>query len=48
MTTFLITQLYVAYSAKNPTDPIADEMRGRLEAHEYKKKKTRKKRRAKQ
>ena len=34
VTTFLITQLYVAYSAKN-TDPIADEMRGRLEAHEY-------------
>jgi len=34
VTTFLITQLYVAYSAKS-TDPIADEMRGRLEAHEY-------------
>ncbi|MEI4272957.1 DUF485 domain-containing protein [Klenkia sp. LSe6-5] len=34
VTTFLITQLYVAYSARN-TDPIADEMRGRLEAHEY-------------
>ena len=34
VTTFLITQLYVAYSATN-TDPIADEMRGRLEAHEY-------------
>ena len=34
VTTFGITQLYVAYSAKN-TDPIADEMRGRLEAHEY-------------
>ena len=33
MTTFLITQLYVAYSPKS-TDPIADEMRGRLEAHE--------------
>ena len=34
VSTFLITQLYVAYSARN-TDPIADEMRGRLEAHEY-------------
>lgn len=34
VTTFLITQAYVAYSARQ-TDPIADEMRERLEAHEY-------------
>ena len=34
VTTFLITQLYVAYSARR-TDPISDEMRGRLEAHEF-------------
>ena len=34
VSTFLITQLYVRHSARN-TDPIADEMRGRLEAHEY-------------
>ncbi|MCO7221423.1 DUF485 domain-containing protein [Klenkia sp. PcliD-1-E] len=34
VTTFAITQAYVAYSARN-TDPIADEMRTRLEAHEY-------------
>ena len=34
VTTFLITQLYVAYSSRQ-TDPVADEMRERLEAHEY-------------
>jgi uncharacterized membrane protein (DUF485 family) len=33
-TTFLITQLYVRHAGKN-TDPIADEMRNRLEAHEF-------------
>jgi uncharacterized membrane protein (DUF485 family) len=34
VTTFLITQLYVRHAARS-TDPIADEMRGRLEDHEY-------------
>ena len=34
VSTFLITQLYVRYSGKT-TDPIADEMRERLEAHEF-------------
>ena len=34
VTTFLITQLYVRHAGRN-TDPIADEMRDRLEAHEY-------------
>jgi uncharacterized membrane protein (DUF485 family) len=34
VSTFLITQLYVRHAARN-TDPIADEMRERLEAHEY-------------
>jgi uncharacterized membrane protein (DUF485 family) len=34
VTTFLITQLYVRHAGRN-TDPIADEMRGRLEHHEY-------------
>ena len=34
MTTFVITHLYVAHANKN-TDPIADEMRERLEHHEY-------------
>ena len=34
VTTFAITHLYVAYADKN-TDPIADEMRARLEAHEF-------------
>ena len=34
VTTFLITQLYVRHAGKS-TDPIADEMRQRLEAHEY-------------
>ncbi len=33
-TTFLITQLYVRHAGRN-TDPIADEMRERLEHHEY-------------
>jgi len=33
VTTFAITTLYVRYSGKT-TDPIADEMRGRLEAHD--------------
>jgi uncharacterized membrane protein (DUF485 family) len=33
-TTFLITQLYVRHAGRN-TDPIADEMRDRLEHHEY-------------
>ena len=32
--TFLITQLYVRHASKN-TDPISDEMRTRLEAHEF-------------
>ncbi|SEP28169.1 DUF485 domain-containing protein [Trujillonella endophytica] len=34
VTTFLITQLYVRHAGRN-TDPIADEMRDRLEHHEY-------------
>ena len=34
VTTFLITQLYVRHAGRN-TDPIADEMRDRLEQHEY-------------
>ena len=34
VTTFLITQLYVRHAGRN-TDPISDEMRERLEHHEY-------------
>jgi uncharacterized membrane protein (DUF485 family) len=34
VTTFAITHLYVAHANKR-TDPIADEMRERLEHHEY-------------
>jgi hypothetical protein len=34
VTTFLITHLYVAHANKR-TDPIADEMRERLEHHDY-------------
>ena len=34
VTTFAITHIYVAH-ANRQTDPIADEMRGRLEAHEF-------------
>ena len=34
VTTFLITQLYVRHAGR-ATDPIADEMRNRLEAHEF-------------
>jgi uncharacterized membrane protein (DUF485 family) len=34
LTTFLITQLYVRHAGRS-TDPIADEMRNRLEAHEF-------------
>ncbi|MGK5111575.1 MULTISPECIES: DUF485 domain-containing protein [unclassified Geodermatophilus] len=34
VTTFVITHLYVAH-ANRQTDPIADEMRERLEHHEY-------------
>ena len=34
VTTFVITHLYVAHANKR-TDPIADEMRNRLEAHEF-------------
>ncbi|TKJ23457.1 DUF485 domain-containing protein [Blastococcus sp. CCUG 61487] len=34
VTTFAITHLYVAHADKR-TDPIADEMRTRLEAHEF-------------
>ena len=34
VTTFLITQLYVRHAGRN-TDPIADDMRDRLEHHEY-------------
>ena len=34
VTTFAITHLYVAH-ANRQTDPIADDMRHRLEAHEY-------------
>jgi uncharacterized membrane protein (DUF485 family) len=34
VTTFLITTLYVRHASRT-TDPIADEMRERLEAHEF-------------
>jgi uncharacterized membrane protein (DUF485 family) len=34
VSTFAITHLYVAHANKN-TDPIADEMRNRLEHHEF-------------
>jgi uncharacterized membrane protein (DUF485 family) len=34
VTTFVITHLYVAHANKR-TDPIADEMRERLERHDY-------------
>lgn len=34
VSTFLITQLYVRHAGRN-TDPIADEMRDRLESHEF-------------
>jgi uncharacterized membrane protein (DUF485 family) len=34
VTTFVITHLYVAH-ANRRTDPIADEMRERLESHQY-------------
>ncbi|TFV63928.1 DUF485 domain-containing protein [Geodermatophilus sp. DF01-2] len=34
VSTFVITHLYVAHAGKR-TDPIADEMRNRLEHHEY-------------
>ncbi|MGY1697710.1 MULTISPECIES: DUF485 domain-containing protein [unclassified Geodermatophilus] len=34
LSTFLITHLYVAH-ANRQTDPIADEMRERLESHQY-------------
>ncbi len=34
VTTFVITHLYVAH-ANRQTDPIADEMRDRLERHEF-------------
>nr|WP_204332090.1 DUF485 domain-containing protein [Geodermatophilus sabuli] len=34
LTTFVITHLYVAHAGKQ-TDPIADEMRDRLEHHEF-------------
>ena len=34
VSTFVITHLYVAH-ANRRTDPISDEMRGRLEHHEY-------------
>ena len=34
VTTFVITHLYVAHANKR-TDPIADEMRERLESHAY-------------
>ena len=34
VTTFVITHLYVSH-ANRRTDPIADEMRDRLEAHEF-------------
>jgi uncharacterized membrane protein (DUF485 family) len=34
VTTFLITSLYVRHAGRS-TDPIADEMRERLEAHQY-------------
>jgi len=34
VSTFLITQLYVRHAGRN-TDPIADDMRERLESHEF-------------
>jgi uncharacterized membrane protein (DUF485 family) len=34
VSTFVITHLYVAYANRN-IDPIADEMRNRLEHHDY-------------
>lgn len=34
VSTFAITQLYVRHAGRS-TDPVADEMRGRLEAHQY-------------
>ena len=34
VTTFLIAQLYVRHAARS-TDPIADDMRARLESHEF-------------
>ena len=34
VTTFVITHIYVAHANKR-TDPISDEMRARLEHHEY-------------
>ncbi|TFV53813.1 DUF485 domain-containing protein [Blastococcus sp. TF02A-35] len=34
LSTFVITHLYVAHAGKR-TDPIADEMRERLERHDY-------------
>jgi hypothetical protein len=34
VSTFAITHMYVAHANKF-TDPIADEMRSRLEAHEF-------------
>jgi uncharacterized membrane protein (DUF485 family) len=34
VTTFVITTLYVRHAGRS-TDPIADEMRDRLEAHEF-------------
>ena len=34
VSTFVITHVYVAHANKR-TDPISDEMRGRLEHHEY-------------
>jgi uncharacterized membrane protein (DUF485 family) len=34
VSTFVITQLYVRHAGRS-TDPIADEMRHRLEAHEF-------------
>ena len=34
VTTFLITTLYVRHASRS-TDPIADEMRDRLESHQY-------------
>ncbi len=34
VTTFVITQLYVRHAGRS-TDPIADEMRDRLEAHQF-------------
>ena len=34
VSTFVITQLYVRHASRS-TDPIADEMRDRLEAHQF-------------